>query len=397
MSDVDVAGTMARFIQGSGVIPNIRFVSLELTNFLSYKKARIDFGDLVALVGPNASGKSNAVAALKLLRDIPTHGLPTAIARRGGFDQLRHRSAGHPNNPSLKVTFSLGTNPDSSYELALAAVAGKRYRVKYERAVIRTSEGVHWTFTSDGVKVTSSTVESGEGESASSPIAPGASAISTGTLAAFVVYQVLLRLQTVEVTPARVGELQVPTSTHEFEPDGSNVASVFETLSSAKRTELTDQLAAIVPGIHRIELRSFADRQTLEFVQETISGNRKFFAKQMSDGTLRAFGILLAMLQPADPALIIIEEPETAIHLGALRTLVEILEARARRSQVLITTHSADIVDALSIDALRVVWSDSESSHIAPVAEHTKEAVREGLMSPGELLRADSIDPKFEP
>jgi predicted ATPase len=395
MSDVDVTEAAARVVEGSGTFPRPRFVSLELNNFLSYKHARIDFGDLVALVGPNASGKSNAVAALKLLRDIPTHGLPTAIARRGGFDQLRHRSAGHPNNPSLKLTFSIGSNPDSSYELALAAVAGKRYRVKHERATVRTSEGMYWAFESDGTKVTSSSSAEGK-DSAISPVAPGASALSTGNLAAFIIYQTLQKLQTVEVNPARIGEFQVPSSTREFEPDGSNVASVFETLSTAQRSELADQLSAIVPGISRIEPRNFADMQTLEFVQSTVSGNRKFYAKQMSDGTLRAFGILLAMLQPADPALLVIEEPEVAIHLGALRTLVEILEARAKHSQVLITTHSADIIDALDVESLRVVWNDSESSHIAKVAEHTKEAVRRGLMTPGELLRADSLDPSSE-
>jgi predicted ATPase len=370
------------------------FDSLDLTNFLSYKTARVEFGDLVALVGPNASGKSNAVAAIKLLRDIPAFGLPTAIARRGGFDQLRHRSHGHPNNPGLKLTFRVGEGDTSSYELALAAVKGKRYRVKREAASICLDDGSHWWFESDGVKVTWSSTEEGGQRTFNTPVAPGQSALSTGGLAAYVVYSALQRMQTVEINPARVAELQEPSSIREFEPDGSNTTSIFETLSPDERTELVDQLSAIVPGIVRVEPRNFADRQTVAFFQKTSTGNREFFAKQMSDGTLRSFGILLSMMSHSQPSLLVIEEPEVAIHLGALRTLVEILQTRAARSQVMITTHSADIIDSLPVEALRVVWTDSESSHISNVASHTKEAVRRGLMTPGELLRADSLDPE---
>lgn len=375
---------------------DVEFISLELTNFLSYKTARLDFDRLIALVGPNASGKSNAVAAIKLLRDIPTYGLPTAIARRGGFDQLRHRSHGHPNNPAIKLVFRFGEAEPSHYELSLAAVKGKRYRVKREYARIRLSDGSTWWFDSDGEEARWSIPgEHGGQESYPTPIQPGQSALPGGGLASYAVYSTLLRMQTVEVNPARVGELQEPSSTREFEPDGSNTASVFETLSAADRGELVDQLAAIVPGITRIEPRNFADRQTLAFFQSTESGNREFYAKQMSDGTLRAFAVLLAMLQPSRPSLLVIEEPEVAIHLGALRTLVEILSAQTERAQVAITTHSADIIDALPVESLRVVWSDTERSHIAHVADHTLEAVRRGLMTPGELLRADSLDPRL--
>lgn len=369
------------------------YVSLELTNFLSYKTARIDFGALVAFVGPNASGKSNAVAAIKLLRDIPSLGLATAIARRGGFDQLRHRSHGHPNNPAIKLTFRYGTAPESSYELALAAVKGKRYRVKQEIAQVYLEDGSYWWFDSDGARVTwSESATENPDRVFTSPVAPGQSALSSGGLASYVVYSVLQSMQTVEINPARVADLQEPSSIREFEPDGSNTTSIFETLTVDERAELVDQLSAIVPGIVRVEPRNFADRQTVAFFQSTNSGNREFYAKQMSDGTLRSFGILIAMMQHSAPALLVIEEPEVAIHLGALRTLVEILEARADRSQVMITTHSADIIDSLPVDSLRVVWSDSESSHVSSVAEHTKEAVRRGLMTAGELLRADSLD-----
>lgn len=382
-----------------------KVLRIHLTNFLSYRSAVLELDDFVALVGTNASGKSNAVAALKLLRDIPTHGLPAAIARRGGFDQLRHRSQGHPYDPAIRIDFRFPhTEEESFYELRLRTVGGKRYEVKSEAALCVIG-GARFSFEhAAGTMLVNETWprESEEEEAIAPPafegrmrVAPGQSALSSpGAYASYQVTTVLSRIQTVEINTHRVSELQDPSSTEVFEPDGSNTASVFEVLSPAAREELIDELRAVVPGMDRIEVRRFADKVTLAFFQSVgTKTRREFFAKQMSDGTLRAFAIVLAMLQPQRPILTVIEGPEIAIHLGALRTLVEILQQQSERSQVLITTHSADIVDSLSVDALRVVWSDRGNSRIAPVAEHTRATVLQGLITPGDLLRSNALDP----
>lgn len=218
--------------------------------------------------------------------------------------------------------------------------------------------------------------------------------MTTGPLAAFVVYNALRSIQTIEINPALVASLQEPSSTGEFDPAGSNTASVFESLSQDDRQAVAERLSAIVPGIVRIEPRSFTDQQTLAFIQSTDNGNREFLAKQMSDGTLRAFAIMLALTQEARPRLIVIEEPEVAIHLGALQSLVEILQAESATTQVLITTHSADIIDEVPVESLRVVWSTDGRSYLAHVSEHTIEVLRSGMITPGALLRADALDPE---
>lgn len=375
--------------------PTARILRIRLTNFLSYRSAVLDLADFVTLVGPNASGKSNAVAAIKLLREIPFHGLPTAIARRGGFDQLRHRSSGHPYNPAIRLDFQFPGSKLSFYELKLSAEAGKRYQVKQERAVVHFGH-MDSRFENSSGKFTwqDSALVSRDGPSTQGiRLPPGQSAVTVaGSIGSYIVSDVLQSMQTVEINPSRVGELQEPSSTREFEPDGSNVASIFESLSSRQRSELVDELSAIIPGVRRIEVRRFADKVTLAFFQATGKGTREFLAKQMSDGTLRAFSILLAMKQSKKLSLLVIEEPEIAIHLGALRTLVDILQQESESTQVLITTHSADIVDALKIDSLRVVWSEFGASKISHVAEHSRQPVRRGLITPGELLRSNSLD-----
>jgi predicted ATPase len=376
----------------------MRLLRLELKNFLSYREAAVDLTNLNALVGPNASGKSNLVAALKLLGDLPTYGLQTAILRRGGFDQLRHRSRGRPYDPSIAIGFETdsGQRP-SRYELQFAAVAGGRYAVKLERAEVFADDS-EYSFTHRRGRLEVSSGVLGDRRDREGPIEvpEGQSALpAVMPWGGYHLWNLLYSLQIVEINPARVRDLQEPTPGHTFEPDGSNTASVFESLERPTQSELCDELAAVVPGLASIEVRRFSNKMTLQFGQTADATKREFLAAQMSDGTLRAFGIILALHQPVSPVLVVIEEPEVAIHLGALRTLVDILVEHSGDAQILLTTHSADIIDALPIDALRVVWAEQGVSHVAPVAEHTQETIRSGLITPGQLLRSDALDPLY--
>src|SRR5262249_50901842 len=150
-----------------------------------------------------------------------------------------------------------------------------------------------------------------------------------------------------------------------------------EDLGPPGRQALVDELSAIVPGIDRIEVRRLADKVTLAFFQQAgSSGRREFLAKQMSDGTLRAFSILLALAQSKMATLVVVEEPEIAIHLSALRTLVDILQQQAVDTPILITTHSADIIDTIDVDDIRIVWSEDGGSRVSPVAQHVRGPIR---------------------
>ena len=71
-------------------------------------------------------------------------------------------------------------------------------------------------------------------------------------------------------------------------------------------------------------------------------------ATALSDGTLRLLCLLAVLLDPAPPSLICIEEPETGLHPDAIRIVAEILEEAATRTQLVITTHSPALVDALT-------------------------------------------------
>ncbi len=82
------------------------------------------------------------------------------------------------------------------------------------------------------------------------------------------------------------------------------------------------------------------------FLEET--GNRSIPASRLSDGTLRYLCLLAVLLHPEPPPLICIEEPELGLHPDLLPTLADLLVEASERSQLIVTTHSDVLVDALT-------------------------------------------------
>jgi predicted ATPase len=116
----------------------------------------------------------------------------------------------------------------------------------------------------------------------------------------------------------------------------------------------------------------------------------------MSDGTLRAIGLLAAVFQRPVPSLIVIEEPEATIHPGALESVLDLLRHASKHMQVVITTHSPELLDAKWITDrhLRVVeWTDG-ATRVAPVSDTARLALHDHLMGAGELLRSNALDPE---
>ena len=128
----------------------------------------------------------------------------------------------------------------------------------------------------------------------------------------------------------------------------------------------------------------------------------RFLADSMSDGTLRALGVLLAVYQgsavPGDrplPLTVGLEEPESALHPAASRVLLGALREGARHCQVLVTSHSPDLLDNadISSDDVLAVKNSQGLTSIGPIDDAGKDMMRRNLFTAGELLRQDQLEP----
>jgi predicted ATPase len=181
--------------------------------------------------------------------------------------------------------------------------------------------------------------------------------------------------------------------------DGSNAASVLQEIGRHAPEQLIrigDLLTAIVPSAKEIRPIKYGKKLTLELTQEWAPHKQlRFESSSMSDGTLRAIGLLAAVYQRPPPSVLVIEEPEATIHPGALGAILDLLRHASRHMQVIVTTHSPEVLDAdwLRDENLRIVTWEEGATRILPLAEGTREALREHLMSAGELLRSNALRP----
>ena len=134
---------------------------------------------------------------------------------------------------------------------------------------------------------------------------------------------------------------------------GDNLGNVVQFMQQRHPDRFRSVLARIagrIPGIHRIDTERTPDgRLLLRFNDHGFED--PFYARQMSDGTLKLFAYLLLLEDPDPPPFLCIEEPENGLYHKLLDTLVQEFRARATGqeggSQVFVTTHQPYLVDAL--------------------------------------------------
>jgi predicted ATPase len=156
-----------------------------------------------------------------------------------------------------------------------------------------------------------------------------------------------------------------------------------------------------VEGVTDVGRVSLGPKETLEFRQKVIGSAHpwKFYAASMSDGTLRALGTLVAVMQLVerkDPVRLVgIEEPETALHPAAAGALMDALREAAAHTQVLLTSHSPDLLNEVHPegDKLLVVHAREGKTEIAAADDASCEAIKKHLFTAGELLRMDQLAP----
>lgn len=371
-----------------------------LRNYKSIGHCDVKLGPLTYLVGGNGAGKSNFLDALHLVRDALAESLDNALNERGGLSEVRRRSSGHPTHFGIRLEVILPSGQHARYAFNIRALKDRAYEVQTEECVIgRQGKGPFFKIERGQLHSTS--------EVAFPSVTPDRLAlVSASGLQAFrPVFDALTAMGFYNLNPKLMRELQKPQDGRLLKAGGENIASVVGHLERVESdlASIKEYLQSVVPMVQDVERKQVGPMETLEFKQE-MSGAKhpwRFLAQNMSDGTLRALGVLVALLQgnpDYSPTLIAIEEPETALHPAASAALREALQRAAAKTQVLVTSHSPDLLDDCSLppEAFLAVVSQGGETRIAPLDMASRETMREQLFSAGELLRIDQLAPDAE-
>ena len=331
---------------------------MRLVGFRSMYKQDVRFDNPTFVVGQNGSGKSNFTDAFAFLSEAMASPLQAVIERRGGFSTVSHRSSarGRPANLTLSVELK---KPDSEtaeayYYIDLRPRRGNDFEVADERCYATRSDGSKHLFVRRIVR--GSMVWQSSVESLAPAVEPNALALPLvgGDKRFRAVLRFLSDMRTYRIEPEALRAMQDPDGGTGLRSDGRNAASVLREIqrkSPENRTRICQLLESVVPGTVDVRPKKHGNKLTLEFMQERVAAEPiKFEAFSMSDGTLRVLGLITAVFQRPAPSLLVIEEPEASMHAGALGAILDVLRLASRSMQVVVTTHSPDILDAKWIE-----------------------------------------------
>ena len=365
---------------------------LTLQRFRSVRGATVEFDNPTFLVGQNGAGKSNVVDALSLLADAMALPLSSVMDKRGGIGAVVHRSAGRGRVADMglrvEVEGLLGAR-EAMYAFEVRATRDYGYEVACEQCRCVAEDGtISWFHR------TRSTFHSNV--ETRPAVAPNALvlALVAGDDRFEPLAQFLSNIQPYRIDPLTLREMQDPDAGVRLHSNGSNAASVLRELDADTHRRLIEFLRTVVPGDVEVKPERMQNKLSLEFTQQGEGqGGLKLGPQNMSDGTLRALGLLTAVFQPKLPTVLIVEEPEATIHPGALGAVLDVLHHAASSTHTIITAHSPDILEARWIEDghLRIVSWEDGATQVAPVSEATRTALREHLMDAGELLRANAL------
>jgi predicted ATPase len=377
-------------MKGSAVRP-LRITRVHLENWRNFASVDVELQRRVFLVGPNASGKSNFLDAFKFLHDIVSvgGGFLEAVTRpqRGGVSRLRCLAA--RRFPDIAVQIGLGSdgsNSDWEYELRFSQDNRQRPVIKRERVL------------KGGVKHLSRPDEKDR--------------VDPERLTQTYLQQVNVNQQFREVATF-FGSIRylhiVPQLVRE--PDRSvgrrndpfggdfleQIARAQEKTQKVRLRRIRDALRVAIPQLSELEL--YRDARGTPHLRGKYEHWRPQGAWQteedFSDGTLRLMGLLWAALEGAGPLLL--EEPELSLHPDVVRFVPQMFARIQRRlgRQVLISTHSSDLLrdEGIGLDEVLLLEPGEEGTSVRPANDFAEiRALLEGGVS-----LAEAVIPRTRP
>ena len=403
----------------------IKIEELRLHHFKAFKNARLTLEPgLTFVIGHNGSGKSSLLDAIDFVRSALSEGLLLAVNQKGGIDALayhemrplpferelpdteaksevseqpkqagRNRSGVTYYLPHISVVLSLDDRKVLYGFSITGGTAGTEFAVVKEE--LATEDGRDsFVLDNKGFRPSSDT-------GIPSSTTPGLRTtlrlpiIQEENPVWRAVYKALTNVGAYSIFPGTLRELQPTMGYDRLRRNGENASGVLWHLLQESRQDvqwIVERLGEITPNIRDLSVVFEEGRGIICFDQDSVDFRNRFSASHMSDGTLRALGILLALRQKNKPSMAFIDEIGDSIDPRTLSVLLGAIEVSTEFFPVVVTTHSTDILDYSAVNGknVRVVeWWDGVS-WIYPLHDNVK-----ALLGPshkiGSMLKRNTL------
>nr|WP_329424071.1 AAA family ATPase [Streptosporangium sp. NBC_01495] len=381
-------------------VPFLRRVKVE--NYKSIASCDVTFTPLLVLLGPNAAGKSNFLDVLRFVADALETTPADALMKRGGLDEVGRRvqtdtrSFGvslefviQPDEEPLSVTygFTIGRDPAGRRPLLVLGeqcfVRGTQSRSSFKEVSFVMTHGFFNQRGDDGI----------EPDRLYLPLAATQGIFRE-------VYRSLRNMLFYHLDVGLMRQVQSRSAGTTLDDAGRRLGSVLGSLAQrypAFKARIDDYMGAIVPGAVGVDQRLLDTYSTVELLTRHADRELLFGPEAMSEGTLRAAGLLAALFQPAvlegEATLLGIEEPETSLHPAAAGVLFDALSEASEHVQVVVTTQSADLLDRDDFDpaSVRVVTMTDGLTTIGEIDDVSRRLIDDRRATIGELMRGNQL------
>ena len=320
---------------------------IHIENFMSLRDVTLPLKPLTVFAGPNASGKSNACAALYLLnRMIADERLPS---EKFVQDALWAGKA-------QKISFDLYTEvtgKQTLYNLELRAKSDSPYHAEQLSVnsvnviSVQNGQGSVWDETGKN-KTSYNSNELALRSAGNYGDKPGTRAL-TEFIKAWQFYDFDTDFMRGSLTEFSLAEREIGESP-KLDRYGRNLADVLWNWyeNSPENFQTVSDSLALSTNLE-IDHRIIDGQKQLCLLE---GYEKPMQLRRASEGTLRLIAYYILLNEPELPPLIAIEEPEQNLHPGALTHIANVLEQIAERSQVIITTHSSQLLGAFNPESL---------------------------------------------
>lgn len=344
------------------------FQSITLTNFLSFGPGPqpLELRSLNVIIGPNGSGKSNFTEALALLRAVPRN-LPLPIRDGGGVEEWiwQHDASDRADSAKIEIIFEPGcitTNDGDSqirYFIEFGSQGGSFVvideRIEHERAKPGNAKP-YFYFGYENGRPLYNNISGKKRRLQPADIDQTQSILAQRRAPEYLPeisnvgdrFKEILVYRSWSFGPENAIRKSCPVGkeSHLLLEDFSNLPARLMALRRNPQTKarLLDLLKEVAPHFCDFEVIVEGGRLQLYLTE----GSRNIPAHRLSDGTLRFLALVAIFLDPGDARLVVIEEPELGLHPDILPILRDLMVEASGRFQLIVTTHSTQLVDAMT-------------------------------------------------
>jgi len=378
-------------------------------NFKSFSELEVPLSPFTVVIGSNASGKSNFISIFRFLRDIARNGLANAIAMQGGPEYLRNARIGLSRPLSICVDYQPdpgselfrsgpGSDPmiiarssGSTYEFSLKFhEPGQGFSILTDRLTLRCDVfacspgscdpdrggrllgGGKIVLSNSGGFVTTTLDLPADCPFSEDDIVPvffRKRPIPEKTLLLQTAFAYPLphaerffdHLAVFDIDPKLPRKGVVITGKSELEEDGGNLALVIKLISEdpEKKRKLSNLVKDVLPFIEDFSVQKFMDVSLILTLRERYARQQELPASALSDGTITVFALIIILYFENKP-FTVIEEPVSHVHPFLVARIIAMMKEVSARRQLMITTHSAQVVRYADLSDILLISRDSE-------------------------------------